>query len=152
MQKVYIISERYTNNKLTIKKDRDIINLHYAGNNFQFRFNMNSYEDVLRMLYDMSNHEEWDEDCEEYYQPDEIQTLDFYYEHDNNYYIDDVYGNFVVTSLLDGIIDCLRDFMDNEIGICKYKDDDGYIDIEKLKSLPISSLERIHDKEVKKNV
>lgn len=158
-----MIEETYTNTKWGLKYNIDIsyneknnmIEIHSSSNSFRCKFNADSLEEFISFLKYAKDYEQYDEDSDEYYNPDDLE-LDSWFAECSGYEIKGYSGNWIEVYQIPSIIENLNEFVSeyNVNGLGKddikqmNKDDLGKCSIYKLKSL----LKTIQDKPSKASV
>ena len=72
-----IFQKDYDEGEVTIYLDMDIITLHDACNDHLIKFRIEDIEKYIELCKELQDYEEYDEDNDEYYEPDEIYTSDY---------------------------------------------------------------------------
>ena len=113
-----MIEKTYTNTKWGLKYNIDIsyneknnmIEIHSSSNSFRCKFNADSLEEFISFLKYAKDYEQYDEDSDEYYNPEDLE-LDSWFAEGSGYEIKNYSGNWIEIYQIPSIIECLNEFV-----------------------------------------
>lgn len=97
-----IFQKYYNRDEVTIYLDIDIITLHDTYNDHLIKFRIEDIEKYIELCKELQDHEEYDEEEDRYYEPDEIYTDDY----DDGFLLS---GNYAVPYRLEYYIEAIQE-------------------------------------------
>lgn len=94
---------------ISYNKETNMIEIHSSSNDFRCKFNADSLEEFISFLNYAKDYEQYDEDIDEYYTPDDLE-LDMWFAESSGYEIKNYNGNWVEVYQIPSIIASVQDF------------------------------------------
>ena len=94
---------------ISYDKETNIIEVNSSSNSFRCKFNADSLEEFISFLNYAKDYEQYDDDSDEYYNPDDLE-LDSWFAECSGYEIKHYSGNWVEVYQIPSIIASVQDF------------------------------------------